>query len=56
MRRNSAAQRITTAYDGVRTVYGNKAIAKTTAPAPHQYAHQGAGTGTNHDPNHGGIT
>ena len=27
-----------------------------THPAPHQYAHQGAGTGTIHDPGHGGIT
>ena len=38
---------------------GNEAMAKTTAPkhpAPRQYAHQGAGNGTNHDPNHGGIT
>lgn len=35
---------------------GNETMAKTKAPAPHQYAHQGAGIGTNHDPNHGGIT
>ncbi|MBM6665964.1 hypothetical protein [Flavonifractor plautii] len=35
---------------------GNTAIATTKAPAPQQYAHQGAGNGTNHDPNHGGIT
>lgn len=35
---------------------GNETMAKTKAPAPHQYAHQGAGNGTNHDPNHGGIT
>ena len=28
----------------------------TKAPAPHQYAHQGAGNGTIHDPGHGGIT
>ena len=36
--------------------HGNTAMAKTKAPAPQQYAHQGAGNGTNHDPNHGGIT
>ena len=35
---------------------GNTAIATTKAPASHQYAHQGAGNGTNHDPGHGGIT
>lgn len=35
---------------------GNTAIATTKAPAPQQYTHQGAGNGTNHDPNHGGIT
>ena len=36
---------------------GNEAMAKTkAAPAPRQYAHQGAGNGTNHDPGHGGIT
>ena len=32
MRQSLAAQRIATAYDGVRAVYGNKVIAKTTPP------------------------
>ena len=32
MRQSLAAQRIATAYDGVRAVYGNKAMAKTTPP------------------------
>ena len=55
MRQSPAAQRITNNADST----GNTAMAKTTAPrhpAPHQYAHQGAGTGTTHDPGHGGIT
>ena len=58
MRQSLAAQRIATAYDGVRAVYGNKAMDKTTHQdtQPRTNAHQGAGNGTTHDPNHGGIT